>query len=156
MVVWELPSTQTWALQNFTVLSLVNPSSSVNRILATNCALTMHFYWQNTTLAQWSGGVGICTHWMCGNTDAFSSYSSSHWFWNLPPPFSVCKLSYQELELIKALHNLTPMEQRTQIHWVTGEVWWLICGMRFCIVANVLHRGKILPKNFQWHSRTWN
>jgi hypothetical protein len=38
--------------------------------------------------------------------------------------------------------------------------WWslvkIICGMRFCIVDNVLHRGDMLPKNFHWQSHTWN
>jgi hypothetical protein len=45
------------AIMKFTVLSLVNPSSSVNRMLATNYVVTMNFgtsHWKTTTLAQWS------------------------------------------------------------------------------------------------------
>jgi hypothetical protein len=90
-------------------------------------------------------------HWYLQQLQFFA-----HWFCELPPLFSVSKLPYQEFELIEALYNLIPMEQMTQIHWVTGKVWWLICGMGFCVVAYVLNRGKMLPKNFHWHRHMWN
>jgi hypothetical protein len=41
----------------FTIPSLVNPTSSVNRMLAKNYVVTMNVrrsHWKNTTLAQWS------------------------------------------------------------------------------------------------------
>jgi hypothetical protein len=63
-VAWGLASTQIWVLWNFTVPFHVNPTSSANRVLATNSVSRTHLprnHWQNTTLARWSGGVGVCT-----------------------------------------------------------------------------------------------
>jgi hypothetical protein len=63
-VVWGLSSTQTWVLWKFTIPSLVDTDLSVNRMLATNHVFTTHFarsHWQNTTLAQWPGGVRAST-----------------------------------------------------------------------------------------------
>jgi hypothetical protein len=64
---WGLSSIQTWALWKVIIPSLVNPTSSVNRILATNYVFTTQqlarSHWQNTTLAQWSGGVRAYTRW---------------------------------------------------------------------------------------------
>jgi hypothetical protein len=47
----------------------------------------------------------------------------AHWFRDLPPLFSICELPYVEFELIKAFYDPTPVEQRTQIRSVAGEVW---------------------------------
>jgi hypothetical protein len=44
-------------IMKFTIPSLVNPTSSVNRTLTTNYVVTMNFgrsHWENATLAQWS------------------------------------------------------------------------------------------------------
>jgi hypothetical protein len=91
-----------------------------------------------------------------GNTNTFSVQFFSHWCQDLLPLFSVRELSYWEFWLIKAFHNVMPIEQRTQIRSVTGEVWSVIFGMGFYIVDNVVCRGDVLPENFHWHSLTWN
>jgi hypothetical protein len=49
-VVWRLSSTQTWVLWKFTILCLVNPASSVNKMLATKCADSKWFCWWCITL----------------------------------------------------------------------------------------------------------
>jgi hypothetical protein len=66
-VMWGLSSTQTWVLWKFTIPSLVNPASSVNRMLATHFVFTKHFgrsHWQNPALARRSRGVRACPRWM--------------------------------------------------------------------------------------------
>jgi hypothetical protein len=74
-----------------------------------------------------------------------------NWLRQLLPPFSIHELRYRELELIEANHNPTPVEQRTQIRQVTGEVLRIFWGGGVCFVANVLRRGDLLPENFQQH-----
>jgi hypothetical protein len=68
-VVWGLSSTQAWVLWKFTILSLLNPASSVNSILATNYVFTKHFvrsHWQPSPPppARWSERRRSCTRWM--------------------------------------------------------------------------------------------
>jgi hypothetical protein len=75
----------------FTIPSIVNLASAVNRALARNCRFTAHFeknHWQNTTHAWCSVGVKAC----CGKgkvilhgdfsrqgePDTFSSCNSTH------------------------------------------------------------------------------
>jgi hypothetical protein len=55
-VAWGLSLSQTWVLWKFMIPSLVNPASSINRMLATNCVFRIHFarsHRQNTTFAIW-------------------------------------------------------------------------------------------------------
>jgi hypothetical protein len=47
----------------------------------------------------------------------------AHWFRDLLPLFSISELPYREFELIEAFRDPTPVEQRTQIRSVAGEVW---------------------------------
>jgi hypothetical protein len=54
---------------------------------------------------------------------------------------------------MEAFRDPTPVKQRTQIRSVADEVWWIICGMGFCVVDNVLRRDNVLPENFHRHGR---
>lgn len=82
------------AIMKFTIPSLVNPTSSVHRMFATNYVFTMHFgrsHWKYTILARWSEKWGLALT-GCGrnkviltkdspdkwNTRTFSRCSSSH------------------------------------------------------------------------------
>jgi hypothetical protein len=47
-------------------------------------------------------------------------------------------------------------KQRTPLRQGSGEVGWIICGLKFCVVDNILRRGDMLPVNSHWHGRTWN
>jgi hypothetical protein len=67
--------------------------------------------------------------------------------------FSISEISYLEFNLFEAFHD---PRQRTQICSVITEVWWIICGIGYCVVFNVLHKGDVLAENFHWCSRTWN
>jgi hypothetical protein len=54
--------------------------------------------------------------------------------------FSKRELPYRGLDM-EASSDLMPMEERTHIRSVAGEVWWITCGMEICVVDNVLRRG---------------
>jgi hypothetical protein len=90
-------------------------------------------------------------HWCLQQLQFFA-----HWLWSLLPLLSTHRLPYQEFRLIEAFHNPVPVEKRTQIHLVAGEVGWIICEVVFCVVDNILCRGTVLPKNFHWNGHTQN
>jgi hypothetical protein len=48
---------------------------------------------------------------------------SGYWLWDLFKLFSTCELPFWEFKLIKVFHDPMPMEQRTKICSVVGEVW---------------------------------
>jgi hypothetical protein len=62
----------------------------------------------------------------------------AHWFRDFLPLFSIRELPYRQFEQIEAFCDPTPVEQRTQIRSVAGDVWGMICGMGFCVVDNIL------------------
>jgi hypothetical protein len=82
--------------------------------------------------------MNACTRWMWygkvfvhgefsnkGNIDRYLQKLQFfvQWFLDLLPLFSKCELPYWEFELIEAFRDLTPVERRTQIRSVAGEVW---------------------------------
>jgi hypothetical protein len=162
MVVRGLSSIGTWVLWKFAIPSLVNPVSSVNRMLATHCLqrILRQAFGKTPPL---NDGQKEREEWLFmrsssdkGNSDAFSSCNSSH------TGSGIFFRSSQHANfhvgsclLIGAFCNPKPMEQRTYFHSVASEIWWMVCMMDSGVVENVLHRVDVLLQNFHWpgHAR---
>jgi hypothetical protein len=171
---WGLSSTQTWVLCKVTVPSLVNPTSSVTWMLITNCiqynylhlcvynsfrekTLFLHDCQEELGLALAGCGMGKVIVHAEFSRQVERRYHQQLQFFPSPfrnflPLFSMCELPYREFELIEDFRDPTPMEQRTQICSVRGEVSWLMCGTGFWALRCAFH-SRVAATNMMFLSQ---
>jgi hypothetical protein len=76
-----------------------------------------------------------------------SSHTGSRIFFSL---FSVSKIPHQKFGVFR---DITHGKKMIQVGLAADKVWWIICGLEFCVVDKVLHKDDMFPEKFHWLGR---